>query len=454
MSAALPGSRRRRTFAVAVLAAVGVAAAIYGSWQFVARYQTRRIFARAHQLLDVAAVELSQDRIEPAFLHLLAYTEMFPDDANGWIALADLRAKAAQFQEAEAALTQALQMDPRREHLRTRRASLRSRIGRHHGALVDAQAALERDPRDTEASLIVRTELARMRGADAAPPSDVELSARSSAAENWPGKLGPTIRDFLAELRAQRWSNATRISRSARETYPDTMLGPWLEGIVAFSAGDLRTAEDRFQEALKVSPRSHRVITNLIVLWSREGGPASTADHLVALAERDPGFTYPLPIAARAWLEASQPRQAEQTIRRMFSLLPASSLPYREAATFFLLVDRASEAISTAADGIARFPADPDLHLLQGRAWLSLGDREAAIRSFDAALRLRPDDQVAAAQLARLLVTARKDAASRARALALVRNLKVDHPSDEEVLTAMSEAGQLAREIDAAQRPR
>jgi len=138
----------------------------------------------------------------------------------------------------------------------------------------------------------------------------------------------------------------------------------------------------------------------------------------------------------------------------MFSLLPASSLPYREAATFFLLVDRASEAISTAADGIARFPADPDLHLLQGRAWLSLGDREAAIRSFDAALRLRPDDQVAAAQLARLLVTARKDAASRARALALVRSLKVDHPSDEEVLTAMSEAGQLAREIDTAQRPR
>src|SRR5438067_9387363 len=215
MSAALPGSRRRRTFAVAVLAAVGVAAAIYGSWQFVARYQTRRIFARAHQLLDVAAVELSQDRIEPAFLHLLTYTEMFPDDADGWIALADLRAKAAQLQEAEAALTQALQVAPQREHVRTRRASVRARIGRHHGALVDAQAALERDPRDPEASLILRTELARMRAAGTAPPSGVELSPRSAAAENWPGKLGPTIRDFLAEPRATRWSNATRISRSA-----------------------------------------------------------------------------------------------------------------------------------------------------------------------------------------------------------------------------------------------
>jgi tetratricopeptide (TPR) repeat protein len=454
MSAALPGSSKRRTFAVAVLAVVSVAAAFYGGWHFLARYQTRRMLARAHQLLDLAAVELSQDRIEPAFLHLLAYTEMFPEDADGWIALADLRAKAAQPQEAEAALTQALELAPQREHLRTRRASLRSRIGRHHGALVDAQAALERDPRDTEASLIARTEVARMRGTDAAQPAEVELSPRSSAAENWPGQLGPTIRDFLADLRAKRWSNATRISRSARETYPDTMLGPWLEGIVAFSGGELRNAEDRFQEALKVSPRSHRVITNLIVLWSREGGPAATAEHLVALVERDPGFTYPLPIAARAWLEASQPRQAEQTIRRMFELLPGSSLPYREAATFYLLVDRASEAISTAADGIARFPAAPELHLLQARASLSLGDREAAIRSFDAALRLRPDDQVAAAHLARLLVTARKDAASHARALALVRNLKVDQPSEEEVLTAMSEVGQLAHKTDGAQSPR
>jgi tetratricopeptide (TPR) repeat protein len=362
---------------------------------------------------------------------------MFPDDANGWIALADLRTKEGQLQEAEAALTQAFLLDPRRERLRTRRASLRSRIGRHHGAVVDAQAALEQDPGDAEASLILKTELARMRVAGAAPPSDTPLSSRPSGAENWPGALGATIRDFLAEIRARRWTNATRISRSARETYPGTMLGPWLEGIVAFSAGEMTTAEDRFQEALKVSPRSHRVITNLIVLWSRQGGPAATAEHLVALVERDPGFAYPLPIAARAWLEASQPSQAEATVRRMFTLLPASSVPYREVATFYLLVDRASEAISTAADGLSRFPADADLHLLQARAALLLGDREAAIRSWEAALALRPDDQIAAAQLARLLVTARKDRSAKARALALVHDLELDAPSDAEVLAAM-----------------
>jgi tetratricopeptide (TPR) repeat protein len=497
---------------MALLGTAAVAAVVYGAWRPVSRYRTRRLFAHAEQLVrsghaaaaaaelrqvlqrdplhrearrTLAQLEVREEHVESAFLHLLSYTEMFPDDADGWVALGDLREKAAQVQEAEAALTQALELDPQRERLRSRRAVLRSRIGRHHGALVDAQAALQRDPQDAQASLVLRTEIARMRAASSGPPpspGETPLSPRSAAAENWPGALGAALRDFLADLRAKRWEHAGQICRTARQSYPVTMLGPWLEGLVAFSAGETTAAEERFREALAVSPRSHRVITNLIVLWSRQGGPASTGDHLVALTERDPGFTYPLPIAARAYLEASQPSQAEATVRRMFRLLPASPSPYREVATFFLFVDRASDAISTAADGLVRFPADADLHLLQARASLQLGDREAAIRAYDAALSLRPDDQLAAAQLARLLVTVRKDDAARARALELVRNLEFDEPSDAEVLTAMAavtltagrdprrsrhwlesaravapddpEVGRLAREIEAAQRPR
>ena len=439
MPAAPHASRRRRILAVAVVALAGAGAGIYASRHAVERYQVRRVLSRTRELLDAAKLELSRDRIEPAFLHLLAYTETFADDVNGWIALADLHVKAAQLREAEAALTRALQLDPLRERLRTRRASLRSRIGRHHGALVDAQAALQRDRGDAEAAAILRAESARMREGDAATSQRAELAAssRSAAAENWPGQLGATIRDFLAELKARRWSNATRIAHSARDAYPDTMLGPWLEGVVAFSAGELTPAEERFEQALKISPRSHRVITNLVPLWSRQGGPSNVAEHLVALTDRDPGFTYPLPIAARAWLEAAQPGQAEATIRRMFALLPDSPLPYREVATFYLLVDRASEAIATAADGLSRFPGDADLHLLQGRARLLLGDREEAIRAFEATLAVQPDDQMAAAQLARLLVTARQDEASHVRALALVRDLELDAPSDAEVLAAM-----------------
>jgi predicted Zn-dependent protease len=196
------------------------------------------------------------------------------------------------------------------------------------------------------------------------------------------------------------------------------------------------SAEARYLEALTVSPRAHRPLTNLVPLWAKQHGPGGVADRLVRLVEADPGFTYPLPIAAQAYLEAAQPAQAEATIRKLFALLPRSPAPHREVARFFLQVDRPSDAISTCAQGLLRFPADADLHLLQARAWLVLGDREAARAAYEGALSARPDSQTAAAQLARLLA-ARSDGPSRARALQLLRDLEVDRPSDPEVLTAM-----------------
>jgi cellulose synthase operon protein C len=106
-------------------------------------------------------------------------------------------------------------------------------------------------------------------------------------------------------------------------------------------------------------------------------------------------------------------------------------------ADFFLAVDRASDAIATCEQGLAKFPGNADLELLLARAALQLGDRERAIAAYENALAASPDSEIAAAQLARLLATARKDPASRSRALQLVRELEFDQPADADVLAAM-----------------
>jgi hypothetical protein len=105
--------------------------------------------------------------------------------------------------------------------------------------------------------------------------------------------------------------------------------------VVELSNRRLESAERLFHEALAVSPRSHRPITNLITIWSTQQGVLHTADQLVALAERDPGFTYPFPIAARAYLEADQPARAESTARLALTALPDSPLPYRDVALLY-----------------------------------------------------------------------------------------------------------------------
>jgi predicted Zn-dependent protease len=427
----------------------------------VARYLARRHVSRAERLLaagdeGTAASELifalESDPLHPAarrllcelnlrrhsfeeaFLCLQSYTDAFPNDPAGWSDLAEVRLQAAQLDEAEAALTNAIDRAPDRVDLLLRRADLRYRKGRYHGALLDAQAVLQRDAGVARALAILGDATKRLAELDCRPTA---LAPLHGEAEAWPGQLGAIIRDFRAATRRKDWTAAGALVRGARERYPHTMLGPWLDGVSSLTFGDTDNAERLLREALEVSPRSHRPITNLVALWSRQRGAAYSGDQLLRLVKRDPAFAYPLPIAAGAYVEADQPARAEAAIRRMFEVVPVSPVPYREVAKFLLQLDRASDAIATVNDGLARFPRNADLLVEQARAYAALGDREAAIRAYGAALSARPDEQRAAAQLARLLVTVRKDASSHARALQIVRDLECDAPSDSDVLFAI-----------------
>ena len=421
----------------------------------------RRDPAHRQARLALADLELRRGRTEHAFLHLVSYTDLVPEDVEGWMRLADVQARSGQAIEEEVALTRALEIEPGRDRLRGRRAGVRLRLGKLRSALADATIAVEADARDVEAWIVLCRAVLSMRGraqADEAirraiaaagpdrrlldlagePPAQAPPDGPPAGhTGNWPGDLGAIARQFLASMRARDANGVASVVRSARERYPGTFLAPWLGGVAALAEGKMEEAERELLEALASSPRSHRVVTNLIGLWSRQHGPSYTGDRLVALVERDPLFTYPLPIAAHAYLEDAQPAKAEATVRRLFALLPSSPVPFRETAEFFLAVDRASDAIATAEDGLRRFPGDAGLHVLLARSALLLGDRERALAFWEDALKARPDDQRAAAQLARLLATARKDDASRARALQLVHELELDQPRDADVLTAM-----------------
>lgn len=387
---------------------------------------------------DLAALELRLGRVEHAFLELQAWTEMHPDDAESWLGLARVRLLTNQLEEADIAAGKAVEITPDDPAARALRAEIRFRSGRRRGALLDAQRAVELDPGSGAGGPRALREQLRgsPRGAEPVRAGTVSRNAPDRA-EQWPGALGSLIREFVARTRSGDWTAAQARSREARRTYPGTMLGPWLDGLTALGQGKLEVAEEDFQEALRLVPRSHRVITNLAALWSRQRGPAESGDRLVRLAERDESFDYPLPIAARAYLEAGQPALAEATVRRELQRRKHSPAPYRDLAQLFLDLDRASDALAVCDEGLSRFPRDASLHLQRAHGSALLGDREAAIRSYQAVLLSRPDDDQAAAELARLLVASRPDARTRLRALEMVRDLELDSPSDPDVLDAM-----------------
>jgi tetratricopeptide (TPR) repeat protein len=454
----------RWRFAIAIVAgAFGIAGGLYLARPVLERFRASRKLAAARSelaaghvdearaaqietlLLEphdaeartaLAELELAQNRLEQAFLQFQMLTELQPENPAPWLGLSRVRMAAGQPEEAEAAIGRALELGGGDESTWLLRSQLRYGFGRFHGAMLDARHAAQLSPQDAAAQLALSLATSRVEGKpapDGAPSSPRHASL--DRADAWPGRLGPAMRELLTKMGSKDFGAASEIAASARRDYPATMLGPWLDGLIAFGRGDPDAAERDYREALRVSPRSHRALTNLIPIWSRKGGSIGLGDQLAAAAEADFGFIYPLKIAARSYLEGDQPARAEAALRRAFEMQPGSPEPFRDLAEFDLEIDRASDAIVICDRGLARFPHDAALDLDAARAAASLGDRTRAAESYEAGLRERPDDQPAAAELAALLVEGSHSQID--RAVELVRGLERDAPLDPQVLGAM-----------------
>jgi cellulose synthase operon protein C len=423
--------------------------------------------AEARGLLG--GLELEQGRLEHAFLEFQSLTELQPRNPEGWLGLARVRKKAGQPEEAAAAMDEVLELAPETPGARTVRSELRYEVGRYQGAYLDAQRAVQTDAKDARAWLVLVRAAAQVQGTKAglaaaerglaSTGGDValvqELSSlrasntpaavsgprlkedSSDRAEKWPGALGSLMRDVVSKMQRKDWFAAEQLAASAGTRYPATMMGPWLVGVIALTREQFEAAEKSLLSALDVAPRSHRAVTNLVAVWWKKNGPRYAGDQLVALSKANPGFEYPLPIAAHAYLEADQPPLAESTARLGFETAPDSVVPYRDVADLYLELDRAGEAMGVCEQGLARFPDDAMLQLRKARASLLLGDRDAAIGTYEQVLSQHGDNQAAAGALATLLVETRSDGPSHERALELVRSLEHDGPLEPEVLGAI-----------------
>jgi len=412
-------------------------------------------------------LEFKRGRLEQAFLEFQSLSELEPQNPDGWLGLAQVRNGANQPADAESAMDRVLELAPQRPGARTLRSEIRYRLGRYQGASLDAEAAIKADPKDARAWTVFIRAAAQTKGVAAAleaaekalaatghaPEVERELSSLAAAtpaapvgpqlrentgdhAENWPGALGALMRDLVLKMHEQNWAAAEQLAASARVMYPQTLMGPWLDGVIELGRGHLAVAEQHLWKALTDSPRSHRVVTNLVAVWWKQRGARYAGDQLVAMHKRDAGFEYSLATAARAYLEADQPALAQSTARLGLAAAPTSVVPYRDVAGLSLELDQGGEAMGVCEEGLKSFPDDVQLLLLKAKASLLLGDTEAAIRNYEGVLSKYPDQQSAAGALASQLV-ARNDEPSRKRALDIVHGLELDGPLAPDVLGAM-----------------
>ncbi len=400
---------------------------------------------------QLAAMELGLGNWELAFLELETLSALHPEDPDCWIALADLMVKRGWLEAPEAALDKALDAAPGRADAHALRADLRFRLGRYHGALVDARAALASGPATSDVARSAKLTLARValrtggapaagEDADAPAPAaprrlreDAQLDVGSLGAwmrEAWPGRLGALRRDLEAELRKQAWTEAQRIVDSARQASPGNVFAPYLAGILELARGNLDQAGPLLSQALLLAPRNPTVVAALARTWAREKNAAFAGERLMGLAERDRSFALARYLAARAYVEARDPIHAEAALRRGLELQPDSPVPYQHLADYYFGLDRAPEALGICERGLERFPRDVALRMMLGQIAASLRRPEDAARAYQTVLSSRPDLDIVEYRLALLLGSDDDGRPLGPRAGQLLEDLQGDTPSD------------------------
>ena len=373
---------------------------------------------------------------------------------NAQLALARIKLRAGDRDAARKQLDALLMQRPADEEAVALRALVDARGGHVEPSLAQLDAALELLPASRALRLVharlqaarndsaaVAALLAEMTGRDLgpapAPPRRLRADAQTDhgniaalARERWPGRLAQVRQALEVQLRQQNWTEAQRIVEFARRTYPDTTFGPWLAGIVELARGNADEAERYLYEAMAAAPRSPTVLAGLAKTWSRKKGAAFAGEQLMRLAERDPQFAFARYMAARAYVDARHPAQAEATLRRGLELQPDSPVPYQHLADYYLELDRTAEALGICQQGLDRFPQDLGLQMMLAQISARLGKTHDAIRIYEDIRSRRPDLDLVDYKLAMLLASQDKDEASWQRSLEIVHRLRADMPSD------------------------
>jgi tetratricopeptide (TPR) repeat protein len=445
-------------------------------------------------LRALADMELGLGNTELAFLDYESLTEMHPEDAGGWVKLAELMVKSGQLEAPEALLDKAIELDAHRPDARLLRGNIRFRLGRYYGAEQDARAAVAASPEAVEGwELLVRS-VARSQGSKAgldvaekalaqagaqpglvslkqglqppaaaadlgpppAPPRRLRPDAQTGRGnlgawtrEHWPGRMAESRQSFEEALERRDWVQAQKLVDAAAGAYPESPFAPFLAGVLALARGDAEVAERSLSEARGISPRLPATVAALGRVYSLKRGAAFTAQQLLHLGTEDPDFSLARYMAARAYIEARDPQRAEAALRLGLQLQPQSAVPYQQLTDYYYGLDRAPEALDVSRQGLERFPEDIGLQMMVAQIEEGTGQSRAAVATYQGLLAKMPDLDFAQYKLA-MLLAAEPGEEVHTRFLAVLEKLKGDRPSDPSLRDALGWLSYKAKDIPRA----
>ena len=349
--------------------------------------------------------------------------------------------------DAQRLLAEVLKVSPRDNDALAIRGQLELSHGDSTSAIADLRAVLRDQPRSPSVNRVLAQALVAhgdmalaeepLRTAMESAPTDVSLRvalAQLLFQQQQPDqgltvlqdgiKAMPTdntLNDALvrAYLGRKNFAEAAKIADAYRQAKPDNAAPYALAGVVAQADNRLDDAQTLFEKALVIQPHGYDVLTQLVHLQVQRGQGAKAVSRLQGLMAAEPKGAVIPNLLGEIYLEQKDFNAAQQTLGASIANDPKWWLPYRNLALAKFGSGDLPGAIQAYQDGLKLAPTETVMLADLGSLYQRAGRIDDAQKLYDGWVMRDPRSQVAANNLAMLLVSYHTDKASLDRAQAL-----------------------------------
>jgi len=274
--------------------------------------------------------------------------------------------------------------------------------------------ALEINPTDLGARLDLAQMLDQLGKADQAKPVIDEV------VKQHPNDVQALDLQFKVALATKDLVTAAAAADALVATQPKSALGYYYQGEIAENDKHLDDALRLYSTALELEPQTLQPLeasTRVLAEMKRVPDALKRLDDYIA---RYPKVPFPANLKGELLLANQRAADAIPAFKLAIDREPTWWMPYRNLAVAETIVSKDdNSAIATLKTGIAKASTPETLEVELAALYERGSHLDDAVQVYENALRVNPNSDIIANNLAMLLVTYRKDAASLDRAKAL-----------------------------------
>ncbi|MEJ1964436.1 MAG: tetratricopeptide repeat protein [Gammaproteobacteria bacterium] len=221
------------------------------------------------------------------------------------------------------------------------------------------------------------------------------------------------VRGYIA---AKNLDSARRAAEDLKLTGPNLATGPYLAGLIAHAQQRFDDARREFEKALQLQPNAMDVLTALTRLDTERGRGSAAAARLQSVAQAEPKNAFVRNMLAELYFATKEPAKAIEPATQALQIAPKWWAPHRTLALARISLGDNAGAIAAYEAGIKATDYQPTLATDLATLYERQNRVDDAIRLYDELHRRNPRLDLAANNLAMLLITYKQDQASLDRA--------------------------------------